>query len=153
MRLHRRQPARLLCPWDSLGKNTGVGCHFLLQCMKVKSESEVAQSWPTLRPHGMQPTRLLRPRYFPDKSTGVGAIAFSAKHSQCLSKQAVSSWNSPARILKWITMPSSWRSSQPRDQPGSPLSQADSFPSEPPGKPNSQVGRVKLSLFELNNHT
>ena len=36
------------CPWDSPGKNTGVGCHFLLQCMKVKSESEVAQSCPTL---------------------------------------------------------------------------------------------------------
>ena len=36
-------------PWDSPGKNTGVGCHFLLQCMKVKSESEVAQSCPTLR--------------------------------------------------------------------------------------------------------
>ena len=35
------------CPWDSPGKNTGVGCHFLLQCMKVKSESEVAQSCPT----------------------------------------------------------------------------------------------------------
>ena len=40
---HRRQPTRLLCPWDSPGKNAGVGCHFLLQCMKVKSESEVAQ--------------------------------------------------------------------------------------------------------------
>ena len=37
------------CPWDSPGKNTGVGCHFLLQCMKVKSESEVAQSCSTLR--------------------------------------------------------------------------------------------------------
>ena len=36
-------------PWDSPGKNTGVGCHFLLQCMKVKSESEVTQSCPTLR--------------------------------------------------------------------------------------------------------
>ena len=35
-------PPRLPCPWDSPGKNTGVGCHFLLQCMKVKSESEVA---------------------------------------------------------------------------------------------------------------
>ena len=44
---HGRQPTRLPCPWDSLGKNTGVGCHFLLQCVKVKSESEVAQSWPT----------------------------------------------------------------------------------------------------------
>ena len=41
---HRRQPTRLPRPWDSPGKNTGVGCHFLLQCMKVKSESEVAQS-------------------------------------------------------------------------------------------------------------
>ena len=41
--------AHLSRPWDSPGKNTGVGCHFLLQCMKVKSESEVAQSCPTLR--------------------------------------------------------------------------------------------------------
>jgi len=39
---------RLPCPWDSPGKNTGVGCHFLLQCRKVKSESEVAESCPTL---------------------------------------------------------------------------------------------------------
>ena len=45
---HRWQPTRLPHPWDSPGKNTGVGCHFLLQCMKVKSESEVAQSCPTL---------------------------------------------------------------------------------------------------------
>ena len=41
---HRWQPTRLPCPWDSPGKNTRVGCHFLLQCMKVKSEREVAQS-------------------------------------------------------------------------------------------------------------
>ena len=46
---HRRQPARLPRPWDSPGKNTGMGCHFLLQCMKVKSEREVAQSCPILR--------------------------------------------------------------------------------------------------------
>src|SRR5574337_114612 len=44
----RPQPTRLPHPWDSPGKNTGVGCHFLLQCMKVKSESEVAQSCLTL---------------------------------------------------------------------------------------------------------
>ena len=43
VRPHRRQPTRHRRPWDSPGKNTGVGCHFLLQCMKVKSESEVAQ--------------------------------------------------------------------------------------------------------------
>ena len=45
---HRRQPTKLPHPWDSPGKNTGVGCHFLLQCMKVKSESEVARLCPTL---------------------------------------------------------------------------------------------------------
>ena len=43
MRPQRRQPARVPCPWDSPGENTGVACHFLLQCMKVKRESEVAQ--------------------------------------------------------------------------------------------------------------
>ena len=48
VRPHRWQPTRLPCPWDSTGKNTGVGCHFLLQCMKVKSESEVSQLCPTL---------------------------------------------------------------------------------------------------------
>ena len=47
VRPHRRQPTRLRSPWDSPGKNTGVGCHFLLHCMKVRSESEVAQSCPT----------------------------------------------------------------------------------------------------------
>ena len=45
---HGLQPTRLLSPWDSPGKNTEVGCHFLLQCMKVKSQSEVTQSCPTL---------------------------------------------------------------------------------------------------------
>ena len=48
MRPHRRPPTRLPRPWDSPGKNTGVCCHFLLQRKKVKSESEVAQSCPTL---------------------------------------------------------------------------------------------------------
>ena len=43
VRPHRRQPTKLSCPWDSPGKNTGMGCHFLLQCMKVESESEVAR--------------------------------------------------------------------------------------------------------------
>ena len=47
VRPHRRQPTRLPHSWDSPSKNTGVGCHCLLQCMKVKSESEVAQSCPT----------------------------------------------------------------------------------------------------------
>ena len=79
VRPHRRQPTRLPRPWDSLGKNTGVGCHFLLQCLKVKSEREVAQSCPTLRDpmdfrlpgssiHGIFQARVLE----------WGAIAFSA---------------------------------------------------------------------------
>ena len=49
VRPHRWQPTRLPGPWHSPGKNTGVGCHFFLQCMEVKSESEVAQSRPTFR--------------------------------------------------------------------------------------------------------
>ena len=48
VRPHRWQPVRLPHPWDSPAKNIGVGCHFLLQYMKVKSESEVAQLCPTL---------------------------------------------------------------------------------------------------------
>ena len=65
VRPHRRQPTRLCRPWDSPGKNTGVGCHFLLQSMKVKSESEGAQSCLTLRKpvgssiHGIFQARVL----------------------------------------------------------------------------------------------
>ena len=71
VRPHRRQPTRLPCPWDSPGKKTGVGCHFLLQCMKVKSE--VTQSCPTLHdPMDCSLTKLLRPWDFPGESTGVG---------------------------------------------------------------------------------
>ena len=72
VRPHRRQPTRLPRPWDSPGKNTGVGCHFLLQCMKVKSERSRSVLSNSLRPHGLQPTRLLCPWDFPGKSTGVG---------------------------------------------------------------------------------
>ena len=75
---HRRQPTRLPHPWGSPGKNTGVGCHFLLQCITVKSESEVAQLCPTLSDpmdcslpgssiHGIVQARVLE----------WGAIAFS----------------------------------------------------------------------------
>ena len=78
VRPHRWQPTRLPCPWDSPSKNTGAGCHFLLQCMKVKSESEVAQlcltpsdpldcSLPGSPVHGIFQARVLE----------WGAIAFS----------------------------------------------------------------------------
>ena len=69
----RRQTTRLPRPWDSPGKNTGVGCHFLLQCMKVKSESEVTQLCPTLHdPMDCSPPGPSCSWDFPGKSTGVG---------------------------------------------------------------------------------
>ena len=82
VRPQRQQPTRLPCPWDPPGKNTGVGCHFLLQCMKVKSESEVSQSCPTLSDpmdcslpgssiHGIFQARVLE----------WGAIAFSGTNT------------------------------------------------------------------------
>ena len=85
VRPHRRQPTRLPRPWDSPGKNTGVACRFLLQRMKVKSESEVAQSRLTLRDpmdcslpgssvHGIFQARVLE----------WGAIAFSEQESYAL---------------------------------------------------------------------
>ena len=73
VRPHRRQPTRLPRPWDSPGKNTGVGCHFPLQCMKVKSEREVASvASDSVRPQRWQPTRLPRPWDSPGKNTEVG---------------------------------------------------------------------------------
>ena len=65
----RRQPTRFSCPWDSPGKNIGVGCHFFLQCLKVEIDSEVTQSCPTVNdPMDYN----LCPWDFPGKSTGVG---------------------------------------------------------------------------------
>ena len=72
VRPHRWQPTRLRRPWDAPGKNTGVGCPFLLQCMKVKSESSRSVVSDSSRPHELQPTRLLCPWDFPGKCTGVG---------------------------------------------------------------------------------
>ena len=75
---HRRQPTRLPRPWDSPGKNTGVGCHFLLQSMKVKSESEVAQSCPTLGdPMDCSPPGSSVHGIFQARVLEWGAIAFS----------------------------------------------------------------------------
>ena len=75
---HRRQPSRLPGPWDSPGKNTGVGCHFLLQCMKVKSESEVAQACPTLsNPMDYSPPGSSIHGIFQARVLEWGAIAFS----------------------------------------------------------------------------
>ena len=75
---HRQQPTRLPHPWDSPGKNTGVGCHFLLQCMKVESESEVTQSCLTLSDpmHCSQPGFSIH-GIFQATVLEWGAIAFS----------------------------------------------------------------------------
>ena len=76
VRPHRQQPMRLPHPWGSPGKNTGVGCHFLLQCMKVKRESEVAQSCPTLSdPMDCSPPGSAVPGILQAKTLEWGAIA------------------------------------------------------------------------------
>ena len=80
VRPQRRQPTRLCCPWDSPGKNTGVGCHFLLQCMKGKSESEVAQSCPTLSDlMDCSPPGSSIHGIFQERVLERGAIAFSIR--------------------------------------------------------------------------
>ena len=114
VRPHRRQPTRLPRPWDSPGKNTGVGCPFLLQCMKVKSESEVAQSCPTLSdpmdcsPPGPPSMGFSRQEYWsgvplPSPSpivvshfqcVGVLACSFHCIHFS-LHAQTAPSWNTP----------------------------------------------------------
>ena len=78
VRPHRWQPTRLPHPWDSSGKNTGVGCHFLLQCMKVKSEREVTKLCPTLRdPMDCRPPGSSIHGIFQARVLEWGAIAFS----------------------------------------------------------------------------
>ena len=78
VRPHRWQPTKLPLPWDSPGKNTGVGCHCLLQCVKLKSESEVAQSYPTLsNPMDCSLPRSSVHRIFQARVLEWGAIAFS----------------------------------------------------------------------------
>ena len=78
VRPHRRQPTRLPHPWDSPGKNTGMGCHFLLQCMKVKSESEVPQLCLTLQdPMNCSPPESSVHGLFQARVLEWGAIAFS----------------------------------------------------------------------------
>ena len=80
MQPHRRQPTRLPHPWDSPGKNTGMGCHFLLHCLKVKSESEVAQSCPTLSdPMDCSPPGSSVHGIFQARVLEWGAIAFSVQ--------------------------------------------------------------------------
>ena len=125
---HRWQPTRLHHPWDSPGKNTGVGCHFLLQCMKVKSESEVTQLSPTLRdPMDCSPPGYSVHGIFQARVLEWGAIAFSTTVSAAAAAESLQSCptlrdpieGSPpgssvpgilqARIPEWVAIPSSRR--------------------------------------------
>ena len=109
VRPHRWQPTRLPRPWDSPGKNTGVGCHFLLQCMEVKSEKEVTQSCPILSDpmdcslpdssiHGIFQARVLE----------WGAIAFSVVQLYYIYRQFIwTRWHYTRltftlRFLMWL---------------------------------------------------
>ena len=87
VRSHRWQPTRLHSPWDSPGKKTGVGCHLLLQCMKAKSESEVAQSCLTLS-HPMDCSLLGSSVHeiFQARVLEWGAIAFSGDAARVTEK-------------------------------------------------------------------
>ena len=119
---HRRKPTRLPRPWDFPGKNTGVGCHVLLQCMKVKSEREVAQSCPTLSDrmdcslpgssvHGIFQARVLE----------WGAIAFSGikYYSQYLYFQLLHPCHRYFLIVQWrrgalLVLFNLWKLASPR---------------------------------------
>ena len=105
VRPHRRQPTRLPRPWDSPGKNTGAGCHFLLQWVKVKSESEVAQLCPTL----CDPMDCSLP------GSSVHGIL-------------------QARVLEWGAIAYSKGSSRPRDPTRISRIAGRFFIAEPPGK-------------------
>ena len=107
VQLHRWQPNRLRPPWDSPGKNTGVGCHFLLQCMKVKSESEVAN---------LSRVRLLATPW---------TAAYQAPQSTGFSRQGY--WSG-------MPLPSPGDLPNPGIELGSPTLQADTLPPDPPGK-------------------
>ena len=110
VRPHRRQPTRLPRPWDSPGKNTGVGCHFLLQCMTAKSESEVAQSCLTLSDpmdyslpgssvHGIFQARALEWGVIAFSEKGKRAPFFTCPLSLCFPKVTVPCGLYPARTL------------------------------------------------------
>ena len=107
VRPHRQQPTRLSRPWDSPGKNTGVGCHFLLQCRKVKSESEVAQSCLTLSdPMDCSPPGSSVHGIFQARVLEWGAIAF-----YCLRPGVLKSKLWDRRLLEGILLKNIFRNS------------------------------------------
>ena len=110
VRPHRWQPTRLPRLWDSPGKNTGVGCHFLLQCMKGKSESEVAQSCTTLRdPMDCSPPGSSVHGIFQARVLEWGAIELYLwrKNTEKLRQKIPPYWlqshNSVYKVFKWCS--------------------------------------------------
>ena len=95
---HRQQPIRLHHPWDSPGKNPGAGCYFFLQCMKVKSESEVAQSGLTLSDLTLSPPGSSVHGIFQARVLEWGAIAFSDAH-MLKKKNKLSPFQIPCPVL------------------------------------------------------
>ena len=103
VQLHRWQPTRLPRPWDSPGKNTGVGCHFLLQCMKVESESEVAQSCRTLSdPLDCSPPGSSVHGIFQARVLEWGAIAFSEERNNHYQIKPHSPWMGESQTEKQL---------------------------------------------------
>ena len=141
VRPHRWLPIRLHRPWDSPGKNTGVGCHFPLQYMKVKRESEVAQSYPTLSDpmdcslpgssiHGIFQARVLEWGAISCSvvSNSVSPSTIACQTPPCMEFSRQEHWNGKP-------FPSAGDLPEPGINPESPALQVDSLPSEPPGKP------------------
>ena len=123
---HGLQPTRLPSPWDSPGKNTGVGCHFLLQCMKMKSESEVTQSCPTLRDpmdcslpgssaHGIFQTRVLEWVAISFSNAWNWKVKVkSLSHVRLFATLWTAAYQAPVhgifqdRVLEWVAIAFSW---------------------------------------------
>ena len=128
VRPQRWQPTRLPCPWDSPGKNTGVGCHFLLQCMKVKSESEseIAQSCLTLsNPMDCSPPGSSVHGIFQARVLEWGAIAFSVLFVQFIlnisSQSTFPSGSVPEKALAPHSSTLAWKIPW-TEEPGRPQS-------------------------------
>ena len=174
VRPHGLQPTRLPRPWDSPGKNTGVGCHFLLQCMKVESESEVAQSCPTLATPWTAAYQAPPSMGFSGQQywSGVPLLRcyFSTnwpidlynhnKVSKQISSESESHSDSlpahdytvhgilQARIQEWVVLPLSRESSQSRDRTQVSHIAGKSLPAEPQGK-RKNIGVGSLSLLHI----
>ena len=135
VRPHRWKPNRLPSPWDSPGKNAGVGCHFLLQCMKVKSEREVAQLCPTPSnlmdcsppgpsAHGIFQARVLE----------WGAIAFSGGLTNLLQIQKT---RQPAQVSKLYLRHECCKCIRPQEEKRNQASLPNSSPAQPSDHSNS----------------